>query len=121
MNIKKIKEIQTNPDTVKYSVGDYVAVSSKIVEGKKIRIQVYKGLIIKIQGGNSSTKTITVRKRSFGVGVEKTFMANSPLVKEIKIEKSGRVRRSKLYYIRDRVGKSEKLQIKQNKKVIKST
>lgn len=88
--------------------GDTVQVMHKIVEGENERIQVYEGAVIAIKGQGLS-RNIIVRKISFGVGVEKTFPLNSPRVEEIKVVKRGKVRRAKLYYIRDRVGKESRI------------
>lgn len=102
------KEI-TYPD---FRAGDNVAVSYKIVEGNKERIQIFRGDCIQIKGENS-TKTFTVRKMSSGVGVERIFPLASPNIVEIKILKRGKVRRARLYYLRDLVGK--KARIKERK------
>ncbi|MCR9290669.1 MAG: 50S ribosomal protein L19 [Bacteroidetes bacterium] len=102
------KEI-TYPD---FRAGDNVAVSYKIVEGNKERIQIFRGDCIQIKGENS-TKTFTVRKMSSGVGVERIFPFASPNIVEIKILKRGKVRRARLYYLRDLVGK--KARIKERK------
>lgn len=91
--------------------GDNVAVSYKIVEGDKSRIQVYRGDVIQISG-EGATKTFTVRKMSGGVGVERIFPFGSPNLVEVKVLKRGRVRRAKLYYLRDLVGKKAKIREK---------
>lgn len=88
--------------------GDNVAVSYRIVEGEKSRIQIFRGDVIKIVG-EGRTKTFTVRKISGGVGVERVFPISSPNVTEIKVLKRGKVRRAKLYYLRDLVGKKAKI------------
>ena len=88
--------------------GDTVKVYVKIVEGTRERIQLFEGLVIKRQGGGIS-ETFTVRKVSYGVGVERTFPVNSPKIAKIEITRKGKVRRSKLYYIRERVGKAAKV------------
>ncbi len=99
----------TFPD---FRPGDNISVSYKIVEGDKERIQIFKGDVIKITG-EQTTKTFTVRKMSSGVGVERIFPFNNPNIVEIEINKRGKVRRSKLYYLRDLVGK--KARIKERK------
>lgn len=91
--------------------GDNVAVSYKIIEGAKERIQIFKGDIIQING-TGSTKTFTVRKMSSGVGVERIFPISSPAIVEVKILKRGKVRRAKLYYLRELVGKKAKIKEK---------
>ncbi len=84
-------------------VGDTVAVSTYIIEGKKKRLQKYEGIVIKIQG-TLSRRSLTVRKIIDGVGVEKSFLFHSPILSEIKILKQGKVRRARLHYLRQRVG-----------------
>jgi large subunit ribosomal protein L19 len=96
------------PKHPSFRPGDTVAVSYRIVEGDKQRIQIYKGDVIKMNG-EQATKTFTVRKISSGVGVERIFPLTSPNVTEIKVLKRGKVRRAKLYYLRDLVGKKAKI------------
>ena len=88
-------------------VGNTVRVHVRIKEGNKERIQVFEGIIIKKQGGGVNS-TFTVRKTSYGVGVEKTFLVHSPLVEKVEVVRVGKARRAKLYYLRDRVGKAAK-------------
>jgi len=88
--------------------GDNVAVSYKIIEGDKVRIQVFRGDVIQISG-EAGTKTFTVRKKSNGVGVERIFPLASPNIESIKILKFGKVRRAKLYYLREAVGKKGRI------------
>lgn len=95
-----------------FRAGDTVSVSLRIVEGEKQRIQIYRGDVIQIRG-EGGTKTFTVRKMSNGVGVERIFPFSSPSIVDIKVMKRGKVRRSKLYYLRDLVGK--KARIKERK------
>ena len=103
----------------KFKAGDNVTVNYKIVEGSKERIQSFKGDVLKRQGRNF-TQTFTVRKRSDGIGVERVFPLFSPHIESITVNKVGRVRRAKLYYLRSRSGKSarirEKKQIQQSGK-----
>jgi len=89
----------------KFQVGDKVKVRQIIREGKKERIQIFAGLVIKIRG-HKGEKTFTVRKISSGIGVEKIFPVDSPFIKEVEVEKKGKVARAKLYYLRDRTGRS---------------
>ena len=89
-------------------IGDTVQVHVKIKEGDKERIQVYTGLVIARDGGGA-TETFTVRRISFGVGIEKVFPVHSPYIEKIEIERSSRVRRAKLYYLRERTGKAARL------------
>src|SRR3984893_6201258 len=95
----------------KFRSGDNITVNYKIVEGNKERIQSFKGDVIKRQG-NGFTSTFTVRKISDGVGVERTFPLYSPNIESIEVNKSGRVRRAKLYFLRDRSGKSARIKEK---------
>jgi len=92
--------------------GDTVAVSVRVIEGDKERIQVFEGVVIKIKGGGVN-KTFTVRKLSHGVGVERIFPLHSPRLAEIKIVKRGKVRRAKLYYLRELRGKAARIKDKQ--------
>ncbi|MBN2057993.1 MAG: 50S ribosomal protein L19 [Candidatus Saganbacteria bacterium] len=92
-------------DVPKFKVGDTVKVFSKIIEGGKERVQGFEGIVIKRQGG-SSRETFTVRKLVQGVGVERTFLVHSPRIDHITIQRSGKVRRAKLYYLRKRIGSS---------------
>jgi len=111
MNMDIIKEIEAEQlkETVpQFNVGDTVKVHAKIKEGNRERIQVFEGTVIKRQGG-SNRETFTVRKSSNGVGVEKTWLLHSPAVEKIEVIRKGKVRRAKLYYLRDRVGKKAKV------------
>ena len=92
--------------------GDSVAVSVRVIEGDKERIQVFEGVIIKIKGGGIN-KTFTVRKLSHGIGVERIFPLHSPRLAEIKVVKRGKVRRAKLYYLRNLRGKAARIKDKQ--------
>ena len=103
--IKSIEEAQLKDKVTDFNVGDTVKVYAKIKEGEKERIQVFEGTVIKRQGG-SSRETFTVRKSSNGVGVEKTWPLHSPNVDKIEVVRKGKVRRAKLFYLRDRVGKA---------------
>ena len=94
-----------------FHAGDTITVSYKIVEGVKERIQNYKGIVIQIKG-TGTTKTFTVRKMSDGIGVERLFPFLSPNIDGILLNKSGKVRRAKLYYLRDRSGKSARIKEK---------
>lgn len=94
-----------------FKAGDNISVNYKVVEGNKTRIQTFRGDVIKRQG-NGATESFTVRKISDGVGVERTFPLNSPNIDSIVLNKSGRVRRAKLYYQRERFGKSARIKEK---------
>ena len=106
--IKSIENEQLKAEVPEFSVGDIVKVHGKIKEGNRERIQVFEGTVIKKQGG-SNRETFTVRKLSNGVGVEKTWPLHSPNVDKVEVVRNGKVRRAKLYYLRDRVGKAAKV------------
>ena len=111
MNMDIIKEIeaeQLKDSVTEFSVGDTIRVHAKIKEGNRERIQVFEGTVIKRQGG-SNRETFTVRKNSNGVGVEKTWLLHSPHVEKIEVVRKGKVRRAKLFYLRERSGKSAKV------------
>ena len=105
--IKAIEHEQLKNKIPELKVGNTVRVHVRIKEGNKERIQVFEGTIIKVQGGGVN-KSFTVRKISYGVGVEKTFLVHSPLVEKVELVRVGKARRAKLYYLRDRVGKAAK-------------
>ena len=105
--IKSIEHEQLKAKIPDLKVGNTVKVHVRIKEGNKERIQVFEGIIIKVQGSGVN-KTFTVRKLSYGVGVEKTFLIHSPLVEKVEVVRVGKARRAKLFYLRDRVGKAAK-------------
>ena len=105
--IKSIEHEQLKNKIPDLRVGDTVRVHVKIKEGNRDRIQVFEGIIIKKQGGGVNA-TFTVRRISYGVGVEKTFLVHSPNVEKVEVTRVGKARRAKLYYLRDRVGKAAK-------------
>ncbi|HTM93572.1 MAG TPA: 50S ribosomal protein L19 [Flavisolibacter sp.] len=105
------EQLTGKKDFPKFKAGDNITVNYKIIEGNKERIQSFRGDVIKIQG-EGATATFTVRKISDGVGVERLFPFHSPNVDSIVLNKSGRVRRAKLYYQRERSGKSARIQEK---------
>ncbi len=106
--IRKIEAEQMKAEVPEFHVGDTVRVSAKVIEGSRERTQVFEGVVLKRQGG-SNRETFTVRKNSNGIGVEKTWPLHSPIVEKIEIVRLGKVRRAKLYYLRDRVGKAAKV------------
>ena len=106
--IKNIEQGQLKAEVPAFNTGDTVRVYNKIKEGNRERIQVFEGTVIKKQGGSNRT-TFTVRKISNGVGVEKTWPLHSPNVEKVEIVRKGKVRRAKLYYLRDRIGKAAKV------------
>ena len=105
--IKSIEHEQLKNKIPEIKVGNTVRVHVKIKEGNKERIQVFEGIVIKKQGGGVN-ETFTVRKISYGVGVEKTFLIHSPLVEKVEVVRVGKARRAKLYYLRERTGKASK-------------
>ena len=98
-------------DIPDFRPGDTVKVHVRVVEGNRSRIQVFQGVVIRRQGGGVR-ETFTVRKVSFGVGVERTFPVHSPIMAKIEVDRLGDVRRAKLYYLRDRIGKKAKIKEK---------
>lgn len=106
--IKEIEAAQVKEQIPEFHVGDTVKVYGKIKEGNRERIQIFEGTVLKRQGG-SNRETFTVRKLSNGVGVEKTWPLHSPNVEKIEVVRKGKVRRAKLYYLRDRIGKKAKV------------
>ncbi|MBE5869732.1 MAG: 50S ribosomal protein L19 [Lachnospiraceae bacterium] len=106
--IREIEQAQLKESVDEFSVGDTVKVYGRIKEGNRERVQVFEGTVIKRQGG-SNRETFTVRKNSNGVGVEKTWPLHSPNVERIEVVRRGKVRRAKLFYLRDRVGKRAKV------------
>ena len=106
--IRQIESEFLKSEVPKFNIGDTVRVSAKIVEGEKERIQVFEGTVIKRQNGGVR-ETFTVRRLSSGVGVEKTWPLHSPRVEKIDVVRRGVVRRAKLFYLRDRIGKAAKV------------
>ena len=106
--IRSIEAEQLKADVTEFAVGDTVKVYGKIKEGNRERIQIFEGIVLKRQGG-SNRETFTVRKMSNGVGVEKTWPLHSPNVEKIEVVRRGKVRRAKLNYLRERVGKRAKV------------
>ncbi len=120
--IKSIEHEQLKNKVPELRIGNTVRVHVRIKEGNKERIQVFEGIIIKKQGGGVN-ETFTVRKISYGVGVEKTFLVHSPLVEKVEVVRVGKARRAKLYYLRDRLGKSARTKEKvgariENKEIV---
>ena len=106
--IKNIEAAEMKENVSDFNVGDTVKVYGKIKEGNRERIQIFEGTVLKKQGG-SNRATFTVRKSSNGVGVEKTWPLHSPNVEKVEVIRKGKVRRAKLFYLRDRVGKRAKV------------
>jgi len=106
--IRTLTEGQIRTDLPELHIGDTLKVYFKVIEGTRERIQMFEGTLIKKKGGGIS-ETFTVRRISYGIGVERTFPVNSPKINKIEISRKGKVRRAKLYYLRDRVGKRAKV------------
>ena len=106
--IKAIEASQMKEEVDNFKVGDTVKVHFKIIEGKTERIQIYEGLVIAMKNSRTG-KTFMVRKNSYGVGVERVFPLHSPRVTKVEVVRPGKVRRAKLYYIRDKIGKGAKI------------
>ena len=111
--IRAIEQQQINPDVAEFNVGDNVKVHYRIKEGNRERIQVFQGDVIRRHGA-SNRETFTVRKISFSVGVERTFPLHSPKIAKLDVVRHGDVRRAKLYYLRDRVGKAARIREKRD-------
>ncbi|MGM9551416.1 MAG: 50S ribosomal protein L19 [Clostridia bacterium] len=109
--LKSITQDQLRSDLPELNIGDTIKLYVKVKEGAKERIQMFEGTIISKKHGGIQ-ETITVRRVSYGVGVERTFPVNSPSIDRIEKVRSGKVRRAKLYYLRDRVGKAAKVKEK---------
>lgn len=109
--IKNITEEQIRTDLPQLNIGDTVKVFFKVIEGTRERVQMFEGTIISKKGAGIS-ETFTVRRISYGVGVERVFPVNSPKIDKIEVSRTGKVRRAKLYYLRDRVGKATKVKEK---------
>ena len=106
--IKKLTESQLKDNAINFKVGDTVKVHAKIKEGTRERIQIFECTVIARKHGGIQ-ETMTVRRVSYGVGVEKTFPVHSPNIEKVEVVRSGKVRRAKLYYLRNRVGKAAKV------------
>jgi len=118
--IRTIEEAQMKGQLDDFKVGDSVKVHFKIVEGKNERIQIYEGLVICMKNSRVG-KTFTVRKNSYGVGVERVFPLHSPRIAQVELMRPGKVRRAKLYYIRGKIGKAAKIKELISKKTAATT
>jgi len=112
--IESIEQRQLRPDLPQFKAGDTVRVHFKVIEGTRQRVQVFEGIVIKRQG-SGARETFTVRKNSFGIGVERTFPLHSPKIDRLEVAQIGDVNRAKLYYLRGRVGKRARVrELRQN-------
>jgi large subunit ribosomal protein L19 len=117
--LNKIESVQFRKDDAKFNVGDSVRVHTKVVEGDKERIQIFSGIVIGKRGGGLN-ETFTVRRISYGEGVERIFPFHSPRVDKIEVERHGDVRRAKLTYLRKRIGKGATLVKEKEEKVVQA-
>ena len=108
-----IDQASLRTDVPDFGPGDTLKVHVRVIEGSKERVQVFQGVVLRRQGGGLQ-ETFTVRKLSYGVGVERTFPVHSPTIEKIEVYTRGDVRRAKLYYLRDRVGKAAKVKEKRD-------
>ncbi|MDD6772104.1 MAG: 50S ribosomal protein L19 [Inconstantimicrobium porci] len=106
--LRAIEQEQIRTDLPQFNVGDTVKVFVKIKEGNRERVQMFEGTVIKRQNGGIR-ETFTVRRVAYGTGVERTFPVNSPIIDKLEVVRKGKVRRAKLFYLRDRVGKAAKV------------
>ncbi len=111
MNMASIIEVKLNPDIPVIAPGDTVNVRAKVVEGDRERIQSFQGVVIKVRHG-AANASFTVRRVAYGIGVERTFLLNSPLLDGVEVVRHGKVRRAKLHYLRGRSGKASRLKEK---------
>jgi large subunit ribosomal protein L19 len=111
--IEQIEQRQLRPELPQFKAGDSVRVHFKVIEGQRQRIQVFEGIVIKRQGAGAR-ETFTVRKSSFGVGVERTFPLHSPKINKIDVVSIGDVNRAKLYYLRGKIGKKARVRAKRD-------
>jgi large subunit ribosomal protein L19 len=108
MDLIKVIENEQIKEVTPFDVGDTIKVHVKVKEGNRERIQIFEGIVIKKQG-ESNRATFTVRKISYGVGVERTFPIHSPKIEKIEVVRKGKVRRARLFYLRERTGKATKV------------
>ncbi len=112
--IEQIEQSQLRDDIPQFSAGDTVRVDVRVIEGGRERVQAFEGVVIARSGGVGARATFTVRKLSFGVGVERIFPLHSPIIQGITVTRRGDVRRAKLYYLRDRIGKATRIKEKRD-------
>jgi large subunit ribosomal protein L19 len=117
--IETLEQRQLRADVPVFKAGDTVRVHFKVIEGQRQRIQVFEGIVIKRQGPGVR-ETFTVRKQSFGVGVERTFPVHSPKIEKIEVQSIGDVNRAKLYYLRGKVGKKARVKVRQQRDRVSS-
>ena len=108
MDIRSLVEVKPNPNVAQISPGDTVKVNFKVKEGERERAQVFEGVVLKVREGGVSTN-FTVRRITYGIGVERTFPLHSPLLEKVEVSRHGKVRRAKLYYLRGLSGKAARI------------
>ncbi len=113
--IEALEKGDIRSDLAEFRVGDTIAVHYKIVEGDKLRVQVFKGVVIKRRRAGARS-TFTVRKMSFGIGVERTFVQHSPRLEKVEVTSEGIVRQAKLFYLRERTGKKARIKAKKDRR-----
>jgi large subunit ribosomal protein L19 len=118
--IESLEQRQLRSDLPQFKAGDTVRVHFQVIEGERRRVQIFEGIVIKRQGAGAR-ETFTVRKQSFGVGVERTFPVHSPKIEQIEVQAIGDVNRAKLYYLRGKVGKKARVREKQQREKLSST
>jgi large subunit ribosomal protein L19 len=111
MNVAAVTNVQANPNIPAFVPGDTVKVSTKVVEGDKERTQVFQGVVIRVRSGGAGS-SFTVRRVTYGVGVERTFPIYSPRVEKVEVVRRGKTRRAKLYYLRGRSAKAARIKEK---------
>jgi large subunit ribosomal protein L19 len=112
--VDQIESAYLRDDVPDFAPGDTVRVNVRVVEGGRERVQIYEGVVIARNGGSGARASFTVRKLSFGVGVERIFPLHAPIIHSIEVIRRGNVRRAKLYYLRDRVGKAARIKEKRD-------
>jgi large subunit ribosomal protein L19 len=112
--IEEIENAQLRDDIPDFGPGDTVVVNVRVIEAGRERVQAFEGIVIARNGGSGARATFTVRKLSFGVGVERIFPLHAPIVQSIEVTRRGDVRRAKLYYLRDRIGKATRIKEKRH-------
>jgi large subunit ribosomal protein L19 len=112
--LRMVEQEQLKADIPNFNAGDTVKVHVKVVEGTRQRIQLFEGVVIRRKNGGINS-TFTVRRMSYGVGVERTFLLHSPMIDKIEVVREGRVRRAKLYYLRKLTGKAARIKEKRRK------
>lgn len=109
VDVNSVIDLKPNPNIEEFNIGDTVRVTSKVVEGDRERSQAFQGVIIRARRGGGPSANVTVRRVTHGVGVERTFLLNSPRFEKLEVVRRGKVRRAKLYYLRGRTGKAARI------------